>query len=254
MRKVALITVAALTLVACDDSQTFDGAASEDSCPEVPDVNPEGEQEPDSTPTEPDSIPGKKLVVPENSVHDVTVSIEEDAADIADVLVEFKVGSDRRGGIHIIRGPQMSVELVEDGQTLVAIQTDVAALRASVQAGVSCGSVVDEYTQVVFADPEFLAAAAQQGATQTHAVAMQIAVEQSPELGQLLAGKGDDAICEDECDMAGAIGGSAAGTGGAAWCCVGTAGLGCIPCAAGAGAGGVILGGLISAGCKGLFC
>jgi len=69
MRKVALITAAVLSLVACDDPQTFDGSTSENDC-EVPDLNPEGEQDPDSTPSEPDPGPGKTLIPQDDgSVH-----------------------------------------------------------------------------------------------------------------------------------------------------------------------------------------
>lgn len=253
MKPTILFTAATLALMACDDPNHLEGASVEQTCPD-PDVedDPETSEPPGDSPEPEDDpvVPGEPL----DSVHDIQVSIEP-SDEGTDILVEFQVGDSGTGAIHMVHAPQTTIELVQDGQTIVAMEADLPHLRNVIQNGVTCGSVFEEGYQVVFADTEALAGMAADGTPLVHATAMQEAVATDPELAGLLTSTGVMPVsCEEECSAAGGITGSGIGAAGAAACCVGTSGLGCLPCAGGAGAAGAAIGFMLSAGCKGLFC
>jgi hypothetical protein len=257
MKKTILITAATLALAACDDPNQFDGASVEQTCPDDGEGAEDGTPAVPGTPEDAEPDPDGDLTVPGDSpagVHDVEVSIAE-GDEGTDILVEFRNGATGTGATHIVLAPQMTLELVQDGQTIIAVEADLVHMRNAVDDGVTCGSVFDESYEVVFADAQAIGTAAESGGTLVHAIAMERAIAENADLAELLSSSGVMPVdCEDACDAGGSIAGGGIAGAGAAWCCVGSAGLGCLPCAGGAGAGGAALGLFISAGCKGLFC
>jgi hypothetical protein len=251
-----LFTLAAFLPTACDQTELLDGTGSEQTCP-VPD----GDEDTGAMPGNPGDDDGQQdppaRVEPEprtDDVHDVEVTLGE-IDQGAEILVEFRFGGDHTGAVYFVRGLQTTIELVQDGQTIAALDVDMVKVRDAAQAGIACNSAIEGAYEVVFADAAVLEAAARDGGPLVHAIAMQTAIAADPELGSLLSAGGIDALdCEAGCGVAGSIIGNGVGAGAAVWCCAGTIGAGCVVCAGGAGAGGSALGGLITMGCKGLFC